>query len=270
MKTQTYLAKLKVTIGEYENSISLLIAAESEEAARQELEQAAASYYGSEGDEPDENGAYSANNDELTVCAQSLAPIGLSTYLDLQGSLMTRVSPRIAKPSKEDLQDVKKASQALAVALTRAGIDVAHSVMLNAIAQAWGEGTWNQLRLKLQQPAVPEAAKTLPDAVLRAAREVCNQASGDGCDEDLTVTSSHAVKALEEAIAEFRAQPTADFIREDVVRDVVDDVRERAQQSQFRITSRANAQELAESSSDILNVILTEAELKEAIARLYG
>lgn len=271
MKTKTYLAKLVVTIGEYENSVSLLIAAESEAAAVEEHRRAAASYYGDEDSQPDEDGVFWANYGQVAVKPGALVEIGTSTFLDLQSSMLVRKSPRCAAPSLDDLEDVKKASQALGRALERSGAEVSHAQLLNAIAQAWGEGNWNKLRLKLGQPVAADAASPrLPEDVLRAAREVCNQASSEGCDEDLTVTSSDAVKALEEAIRRFQGQPTSDFIREDKVFDVVDDVRERAQQSEFRITSAANARELVENSSDLLNLNLTEAELKEAIRRLYG
>lgn len=57
-------------------------------------------------------------------------------------------------------------------------------------------------------------------------------------------------------------------IREDIVKDVVDDVRERARDYGFSHSGYDNARELALASAEVLNVELTDDELEAAIEAL--
>jgi hypothetical protein len=192
MKTHTYLGKLRVRIGEYENNVSYLVLANSEQAAWQEFEKLAASYYG-DGEQPREDEGYYANGGEIHVQALALRPIGLSSYLDLQGQLPEWRAANVAAPGLAMLEgSVQTAATVLREALaSQLGTPVPQSAMLHALAASWGEKNWQVLKAKV---AAPDRAAM--KAILAAAQAVVDQADDTGCSDDLTVTSSQAVATL--------------------------------------------------------------------------
>lgn len=64
------------------------------------------------------------------------------------------------------------------------------------------------------------------------------------------------------------SQEDAEALREDIVQELVDDVRERARKFEFSVQGGVQAQELAAESNEWLGLKATEAEIFEAALRL--
>lgn len=200
MKTRTFLGKLNVRVGEYENKVTYLVVANSPEAALAVLETQPAMYYGA-GDEPIQDGGYFANDGEAHVIAHSLSEIGLATFLDLQKLLPVRKAPEVALPTADDLSESTQAgAQSLHTALQAKAPGLAHSDVLNALAASWGEKNWQVLKSKSKGPS-SDALKRL----LAAAEQVVEWADNEGCGEDLTVTSEEGVKKLRASLSELQS-----------------------------------------------------------------
>jgi len=206
MQFKTFLAKLNVRIGEYENRVSLLLVANSLSAANELLDSAAALYYG-EGDEAQEDGGYYSNGGEVHVSAYSVQEIGLATFLELKSHLTVRRAPNVPLPGPEHLQDdLSCAAQALLNALRTKHPELTQSHVLHALASSWGEKNWQVLKAKLSGQASPaQATSALWAAVEKAAWAVVHQADNSGCSEDLTVTSQAAVEQLEAVLLKLQA-----------------------------------------------------------------
>lgn len=165
MKANTYLGKLSIRIGTYENTVLYLVVANSQAAADEEFEHVAASYYGS-GEEEMEDDGYYANGGEVHVSAQSLRPIGLATFLEMQSLIPTRCAENVTAPTHAMLSEsVHTAATALREALSaRLGHAVTQSAMLHALASSWGEKNWQVLKAKLTaQAAVQPQCSNHPD-----------------------------------------------------------------------------------------------------------
>lgn len=175
MKTNTYLGRLRVTIGEYENNVSYLVLANSDQAAWQELEKLAASYYG-DGNAPLEDEGYYANDGEIHVSAHALKAIGLASYLDLRGHLPEWRAANAAAPDPAMLDDsVHSAATVLRAALAaQLGVPVSQSAMLHALAASWGEKNWHVLKAKLAAPqrSAVAALASAASAAIAQAREL--------------------------------------------------------------------------------------------------
>ena len=149
MKTRTFLGSINVRIGEYENRVQYLLVANSDKAAWDLLDSQAALYYG-EGDEPEEDGGYYANDGEIHVSAFKAVEIGLATFLDLKLSLPVRVDHNVSMPTEADLEgSVQSAAQSLHTALRRKAPELTLSDVLNALASSWGQKNWQVLKAKL-------------------------------------------------------------------------------------------------------------------------
>lgn len=206
MQFKTFLAKLNVRIGEYENRVSLLLVANSFSAANELLDNAAALYYG-EGDEAQEEGGYYSNGGEVHVSAYSVQEIGLATFLELKSHLTVRRAPNVPLPGPEHLQDdLSTAAQALLNALRAKHPELTQSHVLHALASSWGEKNWQVLKAKLSAsssgPSWPLAADKSPlhaqlMSLKTAAQAVVDQADNSGCTDDLTVTSQEAIEQLQ-------------------------------------------------------------------------
>lgn len=166
MQVKTYLGKLNVTIGEYENKVSLLVVANSDVSASKVLKEAAQSYYG-EGDEPEEDGGFYANGGEVHVKPALLAEIGLATFLELKPHLVVHRAHNVAIPDASafdaPLQDL---AQHLTGALNRKGKVVSHSQVLNAVASTYGANNWRVLKNKLDALTSAPAPLVKEDAPL--------------------------------------------------------------------------------------------------------
>lgn len=207
MKAKTFLGKLKVTIGEYENMVTLLLVAPSEEQAHVLLDEAARSYYGGEEDDHSESSqhqpSYSSNGGEVEVEPAALKEIGLSTFLDLQACFMVRRHATVKMPSLEDLEALKPAAKALHSALVCKQIECTHLEVLDALASSWGSNSWQVLKER-QGLTVTDAGLSvkLMSQLIAAAQQVCDNSSDEGCTDDLVVTSASAVALLEGALAQ--------------------------------------------------------------------
>jgi hypothetical protein len=200
MTTQTFLGTLEVRIGEHQLNVRYLIGANSPGSADQVLTDAAACFYG-DGTAPEEDGGFYANGGEVHVSAKLLRPIGLATFLDLQRHLPVRCADNVKAPTSEALDvSVQSAAAALRSALASNGVDVGHSVMLNALSASWGEKNWQVLKAKV---ATPDRAAL--KALIAAAQAVVDQADDSGCSDDLTVTSSEAVSTLSDLLDQHAA-----------------------------------------------------------------
>jgi hypothetical protein len=154
-----FLGTLNVTIGEYQNNVRLLLAANSEAQADDLLAHAAASYYGN-GDEELEDGGYYANHGEVHTKPASLVEIGAATFYELRSVLSTRIAGNVV------LQDLDAATEpgfkafakAVVNALRARRIEVRQTNMLEVLASAFGQKNWNVLQAKFQAPAKPEVA----------------------------------------------------------------------------------------------------------------
>lgn len=199
MKTRTFLAKLKVRIGDYENLVSLLLVANSQESAEALLDDAAALYYG-EGDMQKEDGGYYANHGEVHISASTLVEIGLATFLDLQGALTVRCASNVNMPTSDLLSEsVQEAAKSLHNALKAKAEGLTQSDVLNALASSWGEKNWQVLKAKLQAPE-----REAYQGLAKAADTVVSWADSEGCSDDLTVTSAEGVKRLSNALTALR------------------------------------------------------------------
>jgi hypothetical protein len=200
MQVKTFLGKIEVTIGEYSNSVSLLVVANSDTAAWAVLHDAAKSYYGSEDDEEDSSevtetpSGYSANGGELMVSPATLNPIGLSTFLDLKKFMMVRRQENVTVPEASSLEsDLGLAAKQFANALDSRGVKVGHNQMLEALSAAWGHKTWQVLKAKSNLSCRVQLAK-----LRELAQLVVNSEDDTGCTEDLTVASKEAIDNLSE------------------------------------------------------------------------
>jgi hypothetical protein len=150
MQAKTYVGKILVRIGEYENDVTLLVVANSDKAAWDVLEGAAQNYYGDDNTPFEEDGYY-ANGGEIFTQAKSLAEIGLATFLDLKPHFMVRRQVNVTSPDESALEaPLAELAQALTNALNRKEKVASHSQVLNAVASAYGHKNWNLLRTKLE------------------------------------------------------------------------------------------------------------------------
>lgn len=198
MQIKTFLGKLKVTTGEYENLSCGLYVANSFESAMALLEKAAASMYGNDSDENTEPsddsrafGGYFANYGEVCTEAFSLTEIGLSTFLDMRRILSVELADNVAMPTEALLHEsTQQAAQFLTNALVNSGIAVKHSDVLNALGASWGEKNWQVLGAKLKSPS-----KVSFDALFSAAKRVC------GVQESLSNSKAPAFESYEDSVA---------------------------------------------------------------------
>lgn len=260
MYSKTYLGKIVVRIGETENTVVVLIVANSDDAAYDRLDRYAAMYYG-EGDEESEDGGYYANGGEIFTSPLSCEEIGLATFLELRRCLPVRSDDNVTTPTDADLESLdslKTAAQALTRGLRAQSLECPQSKVLHALASSWGEKNWHVLKSK-----VADEAKA---AVLQAANEVVSFSDSAGCDEGLTVTSSHAVEALSDAL-QLMAKGKAP--RESVIDFLV---------KTAQVLSQARGQSIADvdDARDLLDECTDEqpaedaspAEIEEAVRRL--
>lgn len=152
-----FLGTLNVTIGEYQNSVRQLLAANSEAQAEELLSQAAASYYGN-GDEELEDGGYYANHGEVHTKAASLVEIGVATFYELRSVLSTHTADNVVLSDLDAATEpgFKAFAKSTANALKARGVEVKQTHMLEALASAIGLKNWKILQAKFQAPAKPE------------------------------------------------------------------------------------------------------------------
>jgi hypothetical protein len=169
MQAKTFVGKILVRIGEYDNDVALLVVANSDKAAWDVLEGTAQNYYGDEST-PFEDDGYYANGGEIFTQAKSLAEIGLATFLDLKSYFMVCRQPNVTPPDESALEaPLSELAQSLTAALNRKAKVVSHSQVLNAVASAYGHKNWNVLRTKLEafEPisnAIPQPAAAVTDS----------------------------------------------------------------------------------------------------------
>lgn len=150
MQAKTYVGKILVRIGEYDNDVTLLVVANSDKAAWDVLEGTAQNYYGDDST-PFEDDGYYANNGEIFTQAKSLTDIGLATFLDMKPHFMVRRQVNVTAPDESALEaPLSELAQSLTSALNRKEKLVSHSQVLNAVAAAYGHKNWNLLRTKLE------------------------------------------------------------------------------------------------------------------------
>ena len=150
MQAKTFVGKITVRTGEYENDVTVLLVANSEKAGWDVLEGTAQNYYGDE-NTPEEDGGYYANGGEIFTQAKSLEEIGLSTFLDLKSFFMVRRQANVTPPDETALEaPLAELAQSLTSALNRKNKVVSHSQVLNAIAAAYGHNNWHVLKNKLE------------------------------------------------------------------------------------------------------------------------
>jgi hypothetical protein len=149
MQAKTFVGKIRVVIGEYENDVTKLMVANSRDAAWSLLEEAAQCHYGDE-NTPKEGDGYYANGGEVLVEPVSLEEIGLSTFLELKTLFSVRCQANVKVPDESVLETTfSELVQPLTQALNRKEKLVTHSQVLNALATAYGHKRWKLLKDKL-------------------------------------------------------------------------------------------------------------------------
>lgn len=185
--------------------------------------------------------------------------------------------------------------------LERAGINVPHTQLLEAISRAFGERNWSTMRALLENPPAPVVVEEaeqqepewnpsvglMPESLFAEKGGNCCPVCGgrnldsdsidaDGpdawdetvcsdCDSsyqtDYTVTGYSRVK---------RGSRAPTIIRDDVICDIVEDVRERGKKHGFAVLTSSQAMELSMETSELLSLDASEEELQEAVKRLHG
>lgn len=150
MIAKTYLAKLNVKIGEYENDVSLLVVANSDKQAESVLDAAAAEYYG-DADTPREDGGYYANGGEVHVSAKSIFEIGLATFTELKSCLRVKRAENVQVPDLDAVgTDLKNAASVVTNALKKRHVDTQKAEVLDALSAALGLVSWQVLSAKFK------------------------------------------------------------------------------------------------------------------------
>jgi hypothetical protein len=211
-----FIGGLIVRVGEYENTVRLLVVANSEARAAVTLDRAAASYYGN-GDEPLELGGYFANDAQVHVSVLSLHEVGLAAFLELSPILSVHRDSNIPADLSADAltsEGFKGFAASVSKNLGTQGHNVGNSILLAALAKALGERNWAVLRAKLCSPAVSEAEQETVcpkrDTLTPKVAVLCRDANGEPVFYKATPTvtaaqleeGQHYELAIEEATAD--------------------------------------------------------------------
>ncbi len=272
MNVKTYLGTLTLRQAGFDFSARYLVVANSDAQAKETLD-TIASFYFCEPEDCEKRGDwwFFAETDSWAH-AQDVAPIGQATFLELKDHLPVRCAPGVAAP--QALQDVPEPLQQMAKAfgnsLNQRGHKVSHSVLLHALASSLGAQNWHVL--KAREATAPQGCEQSKgpelQRILKAAQEVLDSADGEGCSPDLTVVDARAIKRLDNAVKGIDGADEDDELREDVVEELVLDVRRRMRRHGFSVDGGEQAQELVAESNEVLGLEATEAELFEAALRL--
>ena len=146
MQVKTYVGKLSVRTGEFENKVTRLLVANSNNAARELLEKDAQDYYAGG---ISQDGGYYSSHGEVFVKIDIVQEIGLASFLDFKQHLPVISSSQTSVPDVTALGDsVQSCAKALTKALNRKGKLVSLSQMLHAVAAALGDNNWHVLKSK--------------------------------------------------------------------------------------------------------------------------
>lgn len=201
------------------------------------------------------------------------------------------------------IRDFKEDTKAAVKYLNGQGIEIQHTALLEALSRAFGERNWSTLRAQLEElqnskdgGTGPKKAAEVPEwdasqgpmsdaQYVRYGTNRCpacgsrdldaNDLEADGniawdettC-EDCGATWSTVFEAKGYNNLVAQAQDDKPAIREDIVEELVEDVRSRARKYGFAIQDGEQAEELAHESNDLLNLSATQAEIFEAALRL--